>query len=682
MIRKSFILGAIALFARVSSLAAQTVDTATVVISGGQAVVIAIPKTGTPGVRMVSRSVGDNTHYQQIGTLSRPSSFSAFSNIAGDTVVNALKKIKKITTDKDLWSLIQSDTSYKEFGFAMVSLKFLKAIGWAFVDPTLEKIPVGTQIYYKVTDAASGITDTGSCVTGRQPGDCPPQLVNKQSSDSLIYLRWGYKRLSGGFLPRYAAVYMKNAAGVFSKQHFYAYGTVSRDSVCFSMVQHVTPRLEYTYYIQPVDFFGNPVPVHSDTVSMVSIDFGRTPPVEKVTAADTKEGILISWKKKLSDPFLSSLSIQRATSVNGNYSKLQEVAVTDSAYLDKDVLNGQQYYYRLKIAGQNEPAAHRDNFSGYASASHSAKYEKPDAPYQVRADRLQRVMQLSWEAVRSPATAGYFVYRSATNDTTGMLQISGLLPGTTFIDSTKDQSRRTNYSYAVKAVNMADLKSNYSALVQGRLSQGTDGPLVPAYITVSRNAGNILVQWQNTKSTDNYIKGYRVYKRKIKPGENLQYDPAKKASDQAIKLGFYLVSPVLQTDPDYSEAVSPNDTISYAYAVTAVDVTGAESGLSALGVTTFHKSPLAAPIQLSALPLDKTVELKWVEVNITDLTGYHLYRKGPNEKGYKKIAEIGPKQNSYVDAAVQPQNVYLYKVKSVDSSGESTGSANKAVRTN
>lgn len=75
--------------------AAQHTDTATVVVSGGNAVVIAIQKTSSLNSRIVSRSIGDTSNYTPIGNLTPPASFAAFRAIAGDSVIRGLKKNKK-----------------------------------------------------------------------------------------------------------------------------------------------------------------------------------------------------------------------------------------------------------------------------------------------------------------------------------------------------------------------------------------------------------------------------------------------------------------------------------------------------------------------------------------------------------------------------------------------------------
>lgn len=679
MKNKLIILPVLFLLFFAGSLYGQKIDTAAVVISGGNAVIIDIPQISSPNERIVSRSVNNGTNYQQIGSLKRPESFEKFRAIAGDTLIRGLKKLKKFSSDKELWNFIQSNPPYKDYSLAVGNIRFLKAIGWTYTDNTIAQIPAGTKLYYKITDQATAVTDTGSCITGPQPFAQKPRLAKQRSSDSLIYMQWGYKAKTTRFLPKYAYVYQKSATGTFTKQVFEAPASLVNDSVYFGLSRRVLPNKEYTYYLQPVDFFDNAMNVRSDTITMLSVNYKVIPPVQNVKAKDTVAGILLTWKKQQPSLFLSGVLIERSTVVNGTYTTVAIKALTDSTYLDGDVRSGLTYYYRLKVIGQKDNANQKNSFSGFASASHSDKHNKPDVPYMLTVTSTKTALQLKWKPVTTMRLAGYYVYRTNKNDTSSMELISRLVTDSTFIDSTKNKSRRLDYYYAVKAVNMSDVKSNYSKMVEAKLPVGVEKPLTPAYINLTRNGGNLLIEWQNTKLSDNYIKGYVLYKRKIQPGEHLTYDVNKSASVEASRLGFSPVSKTLLTNPNYEDVVVAGPDL-YEYAVAATDFFGAESGLSALAVQTQAPVILSAPLKLIVIDINSKAELSWLQSDVAGLKGFNVYRKELNEKDFKKIASVGVKESKYTDATIQPQKVYMYKIKSVSSQGESKGSASNSLK--
>jgi hypothetical protein len=659
--------------------AAQHTDTATVVVSGGNAVVIAIPQTSSLNSRIVSRSIGDTSNYTPIGTLKPPESFAAFRAIAGDTVILGLKKLKKLSSDKDLWKFIESNPSYTDFSFAMVNLRFLRAIGWAYIDSSLKNQPNGTKLFYKVFDPAKSATDTGSCMTGLQPNERQPLLTARHNSDSIIYLQWGYKITSRVFLPRYAWLYERTFNGTFEKQSVIAYATYTADSVYFGLSQHVLPGRQFTCYIQPVDFFNNGINIHSDTIKIVSVNFKRIPPVQNAMAKDTTSGIFISWKKQASNPFIISLLIQRSTSVAGTYSNIAELAPGDSSYLDKEVVIGQAYYYRLKMMGQQEENVDPVNFSAFASASHSGKHRIPDPPYRLTAGPVTRGIQLSWQAVSSGSLAGYYVFRTTGYDTTQMELISRLINDTTFVDTAKNLSRRINYHYAIKAVSLANIKSRYSATVQAKLPVGIDKPITPAFINITRSNNKLLVEWQNTRSTDNYMSGYVLYKHKIQPGVSVNYDVKNKASAEAARTGWTKVSETLIRHPYFEIAGSGSDD-QYDYAVAAVDVSGGESGLSAPANVAAKARPLKTPLKLIVRTMDGGVQLGWLQADTSGLTGYAIYRKELGGKEYKKIITVRAGQSTYTDNDVEAKKVYFYMVRSVNNQEESKGYISNSIK--
>lgn len=660
---------------------AQNIDTATVVVSGGNAVVMVIPPVNKNATRSISRAVGTASNYSALTTIKQAETFAAFRAIAGDTVIASLKQMKKLNSDKSLWSFLEGHPGYKEFGFALTNLRFLKAMGWAYVDSSINKLPVNTKVFYKVTDATNNKTDTGSCTTGRQPNAQQPVIVKYQADDSLLFAKWGFKSKSRWFLPMYAYVYKKNEKGVFEKMTSAISATHVADSVYFGLSNHVAPNLEYTYYIQPVDMFNNPIDVHSDTVTILSVNYRRLPAVIGTKATDTLNGIMLSWKKQPANLFFKGIVIQRALTATGDYTALTTVPVTDSTYLDKTPNEGQTYFYRLRVVGIKEDVKQQksNGFSGYATAKHVDKHARLLAPYNLTVATDPKGVKLNWQQVTSSMVVGYYVYRMDGVDTANMKLVSRLLTGTTYIDTTKNASRRLNYSYAVKSVSFTNAQSPYSNQVQAKLPFGLDKPITPAFINATRKDNTLFIQWEDTKLADNYISGYVLYKHKIVPGEKISYDVNKKASEEATRLNFVRVSKDTVKRAYYTVNFDDSGD-QYEYAVAAVDVLNGESGLSALAVNTAEKVLIAPPVKLILTNIDNKVELTWLQGNLAGVKGYNVYRKAIGEKDFKKVANVDVKSTTWADNAIQPEKVYFYKIKAVNSYGESARAAANSIK--
>ena len=393
-----------------------------------------------------------------------------------------------------------------------------------------------------------------------------------------------------------------------------------------------------------------------------------------VKAKDTTGGILITWQKLPANLFLAGIQIERSEAPAGGYKIIATTPVTDSTFMDRNLKQGIPYYYRLMVRGRLNDKISLGKYSGFASAGYSDKHDKPDAPYQLSSVPNAKGVQLSWQAVNSNALTGYYVYRSPVADTTKMEVISRQIKTTTFTDTTTTASRRINYSYAVKAINVAGVKSSFSNVLQAKLPVGRDKELTPAYINASPKGYGLFIEWQDLNVTDNYLKGYILYKRKIQPGDKLTYDVNKKGSAEAARLGFTRVDTALIKHPYYQDGITSNGD-QYEYAVSAVDMLGGEGGLSALAVNTITAAPLVAPLKLILKNIDNRVELTWLQGNISGLTGFNIYRRESGQKQFVKLANVDVKETSYADKTAQPQKLYFYQVKSANKSSESTGYA-------
>jgi fibronectin type 3 domain-containing protein len=286
---------------------------------------------------------------------------------------------------------------------------------------------------------------------------------------------------------------------------------------------------------------------------------------------------------------------------------------------------------------------------------------------------------ISWQADKSNlALAGYRVYRAERLDTMQMVAVSRLISSTTFTDTTKNRSRRTLYAYTVKAVSMGGVESRFSSTVQAKLSSGRDVPVVPAYINALRKDNTVTIQWQNTKMDDNYIAGYNIYRKKIVPGEQLTYDVQKAGAIEAGRLGFIKLNKKPLDKPYYTDTLDKQET-RYEYVVSATDITGGESGLTALAFDN-STDKISSPAQLVVMNINSSAKLNWQQPNTSGVTGYNVYRKMAGEKTFTKTANINAAQTSWTDTTISPKHTYVYRVKAIGNNGESIGYASQSLR--
>lgn len=110
----------------------------------------------------------------------------------------------------------------------------------------------------------------------------------------------------------------------------------------------------------------------------------------------------------------------------------------------------------------------------------------------------------------------------------------------------------------------------------------------------------------------------------------------------------------------------------YIYSVRAVkrivktDVEG--RGSLSLPIMPTDLVPPASPLGLVAVPLKNGMELNWRKNREADLLGYHVYRRGAEEKEFKKLNPTPLTKETYLDTEVQVEQEYEYAVTAVDNS--------------
>lgn len=89
-------------------------------------------------------------------------------------------------------------------------------------------------------------------------------------------------------------------------------------------------------------------------------------------------------------------------------------------------------------------------------------------------------------------------------------------------------------------------------------------------------------------------------------------------------------------------------------------------GSQEVAVTPTDMIPPGSPVGLVAIPLKNGIELNWRKNQEADLLGYHVYRRKPGEKEFKRLTESPLTKETYLDPHVELGQDYEYAVTSVD----------------
>jgi len=148
--------------------------------------------------------------------------------------------------------------------------------------------------------------------------------------------------------------------------------------------------------------------------------------------------------------------------------------------------------------------------------------------------------------------------------------------------------------------------------------------------------------------------GYNVYRR----GEDESF------SSTPLNRG-----PLLETQ--FTDLSVENDK-KYIYSVRSLrrvvktDVEGKNS--QEVAATPTDMIPPGSPMGLVAIPLKNGIELNWRKSQEADLLGYHVYRRKPGEKEFKRLTESSLTKETYLDPHVELGQDYEYAVTAVDNS--------------
>jgi hypothetical protein len=631
--------------------------------------------TGTQFI--ISRSEGSSNTFVPLLLRGMVRNMQALKKLTGQPFVSQLRDQLRLSSEDALWVYLQKHPDLSAYGLASFNIPFRVAMGAAYIDGEV-KGQKGKRYTYKIDVEGTGpkASFSASITIGEAPDYAAPALSLAKAGDSMVTLRW--RLHPGKDIPFLAMVYRQDGGrGEFQRLNARIIATHKGDSAVFVFTERVRPNSAYRYFIRPADLMGNAGLFNSDTASVVAADFRKMPFVSQLKATDTLNGILLSWKPVAVNPLITGIEIQRSRDSRGDYVIIDTVSALAGSYLDRKLLPHIAYYYRLCVLHAGRQLQSEKVYM-VVSADQQKASREPDAPYGISAQSVAGGVLVHWQPVNNADLYAYYVYRGSSLDTK-MEVISPSLGDTSFIDTSSNLSRQTNYVYAVTAVSNAGKESPFSQKLAARLPKGKERPQTPGGIRITRVEGRLLVQWEDVRRNDPGILGYILYKHPagMRP---LQYDVTKPGSQEAGRLQLTPVIAGVIRDP-YLEDTLPLRGRRMEYLVSAIDVFGVESGLSAVSAAPGNDiDPLKPPVRLFARVVKEGVALQWEQADTTGVEGFVIYRRIVSEKNARRIARVDNKANHFTDREVASGALYVYTVTSVGAGGETAAGDEHAIR--
>ncbi|QIX62276.1 hypothetical protein HER32_14245 [Hymenobacter sp. BT18] len=619
------------------------------------------------GARLLRAAAGSND-FREVAVLRAATSLAELRELAGQATIDALRAGLRLPSDEAVWTFVESHPNLDSYGVHGLSMNLRRALGTVMLDASATQAAPGTRYIYRLAPAAGFKPEKAAVAAikplektveiGRRSNLPRPRARRSLGRDSSVVVRWA-ARVQPGASTVFGRVYRQ---GPGERNFALLLGRLLvrqvRDSAFFVLEQRVEPEAMYRYYLEPLDFVGNPGPA-SDTAYVLSVTSGRMPLVQRATAHDTTTGIVLRWPALPRKAYLAGIEIQRSRDARGNYVRLDTIPAMATSYLDTRLLPNIGYHYRLRaLLPKGIPTP------GTASATAFASHQPGTmaallAPVALTAEPEGEGVRLRWQPAAPDLTHdAYYVYRG-TSAQDSLVVVSPPLRGNvlTFLDTTARNGRR-EYVYAVRDANQNMQLSPFSALAAARPNRAMP---VTAPLGVSAYAAGSAVQltWDDARR-DPAVVAYRLYRRAA--SATAATSPAR-ASD-FTRLATDLVSPA------YIDAsVKPGQT--YQYAVAAVDAQGTESTLSPVMVVRVTGAPLVPPGQLVARPVATGLEVSWSRPTVAPAKGYALYRRQRDQPTAQRVATLTAAQTRYLDQTAKPGTLYIYSLSALTPTAES-----------
>lgn len=606
-----------------------------------------IPEKGDLKIYRTSQNKDD---FQLIGKVTAPGSIDELR----EKILNYEPFFKDLGTytEEDIlnfWEYISAhpviDSLYP-VNFPLMHL----AAGTAFLDQTAEK----GKIYRYRIEGQSGIYREGNKTTAKvswpgNPEFSAPAVNRTNTGRNKIYIDWRVK--TDPALYSFRVYRRQNMAGRFEQTETEK-GFYSRGDTLILVVndQSIRPRTAYEYYIVPLDRLANPGE-RSETALVTSFTQSDLPVITRFEAEENEKAHQIKLKWRISNPeLIRSVSIFRSYNYDSAYNKIAELPPTDSTYTDHVTQAMENYYYYLLPEGVMK--------SGYPSArvaGHAVNTEIPDPPDNLSAESVKGGVRLNWKHF-VPEVRGYYIYRDQGHNEE-LTQISGLIAADreimTFVDSTEGLMGNLSYRYAVKAVNDGYVMSSFSDTSTARPGIAT------LVISPTNLIGGVvndmaLLVWDNMYQTNEFLLGYNVYRK-------AKNDKSFEKINQNF-LPFY--------NNTYTDSTSAFIIGLYEYAVSSIDESGQESGLS-LPVEirlTDITGEITAPAGFRVTHGINGVDLIWaMDENNQDKVRIYRYKASGSAN---RIADLPAGTYNYTDTNVQEGKLYFYYLTTVSKDGK------------
>src|SRR5699024_8485866 len=174
------------------------------------------------------------------------------------------------------------------------------------------------------------------------------KLMKPTITDSLALIDWEVEGANSAshMIFMTANIYKKTR----SEYDLYANRFVSaldNQKLSVSFADTLEPGNHYAYYMVLEDWAGNKG-VPSDTLFALSYDPDNIRSITELQGTAEESAIRLNWKQLPKETIYTGVEVQKSRNYDSAYVVLDTLPPSADSYLDKKVLKGSAYYYRLR----------------------------------------------------------------------------------------------------------------------------------------------------------------------------------------------------------------------------------------------------------------------------------------------------------------------------------------------
>ncbi len=657
MMRNIITTGA-ALLLMLASTAAQTLhdDWGTEVLTGPDGAMLPLLATSlqrthfNPEERLViHKAIDGSDTWETLAEIKFPENAEAFRKQLGGALVDQIKTDFELKSDLDAYRFYAGEPVDK-IGLYAFAKQSMEAFGLIYIDKSWT---VGQSVRYRIENyQGESLKGSLELTAGAGYTNYTEQFAvgNYLVSDSLVTVSWAtpYSTFQET-IGLQADIFKQEGQGEFGRlQSSLIIRAAESDSSFVHLQAAVKPGLRYSYYARLADWVGN-VGLPSDTLHALAYDAGNVSPITELRAETDEQGVRLRWNRLPSEAIYTGIAIAKSRNYDSAYVVLDTIGAHEVGYVDRRVLSGSMYHYRVKpvfVSQTDEDFIKPAEVAAVASIPGGDL--PPLAPDGVRATATEQGVKLSWWVPDGLDTYGFYVLRGTSPDRMDL--ISSTVQDTVYLDSVLTAGYSGQLHYAVLAMDQQQQLSDTSQIVTVAVQQPQVLTPPGGLVTLDGPEG-VYLTWNDVMEIDDRITGYAVFRR-------------DEASDQ-----FEMLHDTW-TLPGYTDSTAVPG-VAYAYAVSTRDVWGNFSVLSPLSVSTRRgvDDTLASPLVINLRNITKGIEVSW-PISLTHQRGeYAIYRRSGDAREFTKIG-VAPANQSYVDVQVSPDATYEYYVVAVAGSSE------------